>query len=321
MPAKILYPIIMALLIALPARAQKKETVTSSAVVRAASAGKPCKDLRLGRAMQLPAPKYPSEAKAARVGATIEIRAEIDENGGVLRVENISGNKVFQGAASVAAMKSKFAATLCDGVKTRASADILYTFLPTALQDTYSTPARIEDFSDVKNDSQFYPVILDLVENYRLAFGYADGNFHAESILTRGDFAHFLRLTLDLLATRAKFAGKNPRDAGIFFAYNPQKIKSVDVWKDLKDREPYFESVRYLLQNYDIALTAGDAEFRGRSGLTQNELIDIWTQIFGAEAVPVNFGRTENFERIVSRGVFALFLQESLHVLTYKLLT
>jgi TonB family protein len=320
MSAKIFYLVTISLFLASFAGAQKKETITSAATVSAAAGAKSCADLRLGRALSLPAPKYPSEARSARLGGTIEITAEIDENGSVLRVETISGNKLFQGASVIAAMKSKFAATLCSGVKTRASASIVYTFLPTALQESYSTPARIEDFADVKNDSEFYPVILDLTENYHLAFGYADGNFHAESALTRGDLAQFLRLTLDMLATRAKFAGKNPRDARIFFNFNRQKIKSVDAVTDLKEKEPYFESVKILLQNYDVALVDANLEFGGQKIVTQNELIDVWTQIFGPGAVPVNFKKTENFERTVSRGDFALFLQESLGVLTYKLL-
>ena len=304
----------------IPAVAQKRETVTTSATIIAASLGKSCQDLRLGQSIQLSEPKYPSEAKSSRIGGTIEITAEIDENGNVLRVEKISGNKVLQGVAMMAAMRSKFSATLCDKVKTRVLAAMTYTFLPTALMESYSTAARIEDFADVKSDAPFYAVILDLTENQHLAYGYADGNFHAESMLTRGDFAHFLRLTLDLLAGKAKFAGKNLSAAKIFSGFNPQKIKSVESIKGLKDKEPYFESIKILLQNYDIALIDADLEFRGRNAMTENEVIDLWTSIFGEDALPVNFKKTENFERSFSRGDFALFLQESLGVLTYKLL-
>jgi TonB family protein len=320
MTRNLFYLIVILLFVSPCVSAQKKETITVSASVSANEAGKKCTDLRLGKALSLPAPKYPSEAKSAKIGGTIEITVEIDEGGNVLRVENISGNKFLQGAASFAAMKSKFVSTLCDGVKTRAAGIITYVFLPNDLMESYFTAAKIEEFSDVKSDSQFYPAILDLTENYHLAFGYADGNFHAESSLTRGDFAHFLRLTLDLLAARAKFSGKNLRETGIVSALNPQKIVAVNKIEDLKSKEPFFDSVKILLQNYDIALVNETSEFRGKSPLTQNEVIDLWTRIFGAEAVPVNFKKTENFERVISRGDFALFLQESLGVLTYKLL-
>ncbi|HEY0428665.1 MAG TPA: TonB family protein [Pyrinomonadaceae bacterium] len=300
--------------------AQKKETITTSSVIDAKSVRKKCVDLRLGKALTLPSPKYPSEAKSARAGGTIEITVEIDENGDVLRAEKITGGKLFQGAAIVAAMKSKFAATLCDGVKTRVSGVITYVFLPNALQESYSTVARVEEFADVKSEAAFYPAILDLTENYHLAFGYADGNFHADAALTRGDFAHFLRLTLDMLSTRAKFANKDLRSLKTFSAFNPQKIKFIENIKDVNSNAPYFESIKILLQNYDIAIIDGNSEFRGKAALTLNEVIDLWTQIFGEETVPVNFKKTENFERRISRGDFALFLQESLGVLTYKLL-
>lgn len=300
--------------------AQKKETIGVAASLNAKSVTSVCKDLRLGNALLLPEPKYPSEAKQTKIGGTIEVSVELDENGNALRVEQISGNKALQGAAIVAAIKAKFVPTLCDGVKTRISAVIIYTFTPADLLGKYVVAAKIEDLADVKIDSQFYQAILDLTENYHLAYGYADGNFHAELPLTRGDFAHFLRLTLDLLSTRAKFANKDLRQNGIFSAYNPQKTVSVAKIKELKPKEPFYESVKILLQNYDVSLANGNSEFTGSETLTQNEVIDLWTQIFGAEDVPVNFKKTENFERIISRGDFAVFLQESLGVLTYKLL-
>lgn len=319
--ARNLFYLIIILIFASPiVSAQKKESITVSATVNGQISGKKCRDVRLGQALLLPAPKYPSEAKSAKIGGTIEISVEIDENGNVLRVENISGNKLLQGAAIVAAMKSKFSSTLCDGVKSRVSGVIRYVFLPNALQESYVTAAKIEEFSDLKTDSQFYPAILDLTENYRLAFGYADGNFHSEMPLTRGDFAHFLRLTVDLLASKAKFANKNLRETGIVSALNAQKIISVNKIEDLKSKEPFFDSVKILLQNYDIALIDENSQFRGAAPLTQNEVIDLWTRIFGVEAIPVNFKKTENFERVISRGDFAVFLQESLGVLTYKLL-
>lgn len=320
MARNLFYLIIILLFASAHVFAQKKETITVSASVNGQITGKKCRDVRLGQALLLPAPKYPSEAKSAKIGGTIEISVEIDENGNVLRVENISGNKLLHGAASAAAMKSKFASTLCDGIKSRILGVIQYVFLPNALQESYFAAAKIEEFSDVKADSQFYPAILDLTENYRLAFGYADGNFHPEMPLTRGDFAHFLRLTLDLLSAKAKFAGKNLRETRIVSASNPQKIISVNKIEDLKPKEPFFDSVKILLQNYDIAPIDENSEFRGAAPLTQNEVIDLWTRIFGVEAIPVNFKKTSGFERVISRGDFAIFLQESLGVLTYKLL-
>lgn len=301
--------------------AQSRGKVTSATSIKAENnSARQCKDLRLGQILFLPEPKYSSEARSEKAGGTIEVTVKIDENGKVSSIEKVSGNKILQPAAIESAMNAKFVPTLCDGVKSRVTGVIVYNFYPYPASDSYFTPAKIEDFTDVKSDSQFFTAILDLTENYHLAFGYADGNFHAEAPLTRGDFAHFLRLTLEMISVRAKFANKNLTEAKIYSAFNPQQINSVGKIKDLKSKEPFYDSVKILWQNYDIALVNENAEFRGGASLMQNEVIDIWTNIFGAEAVPVNFGKTENYERIISRGDFALFLNESLGVLMYKIL-
>lgn len=301
--------------------AQKNEKVVStSRVTTEEFPANQCKDLRLGQILTLSEPKYPSEAKSEKIGGTIEVTVKIDENGNVFEVEKVSGNKILQGAAIEAAMKAKFVPTLCDGVKSRVSGIIVFNFYPYPSSEFYRKPEKIEEFADVKKESQFYTAILDLTENYKIAFGYADGNFHAEAPLTRGDFAHFLRLTLEMLSERAKFVNKNPRELNIFSAFNPTKISSIGKIKDVKSKEPFYDSVKILLQTYDIVIVNESAEFRGKASITQNELIDLWTNIFGTDTIPVNFQKTENFERTVSRGDFALFLNESLGVLTYKLL-
>ena len=301
--------------------AQKNEKVVStSRVTTEEISANQCKELRLGQILTLPEPKYPSEAKAEKIGGTIEVTVKIDENGNVFEVEKVSGNKILQGVAIESAMKAKFVPTLCDGVKSRVSGIIVFNFYPYPSSEFYIKPEKAEDFADVKKDSQFYTAILDLTENYKIAFGYADGNFHAEAPLTRGDFAHFLRLTLEMLSDRAKFVNKNPRELNIFSAFNPNKISSIGKIKDVKSKEPFYDSVKVLLVNYEIAMVNESGEFRGKASITQNELIDLWTNIFSADTIPVNFQKTENFERTISRGDFALFLNESLGVLTYKLL-
>lgn len=279
-----------------------------------------CKDLRLGQILTLPEPKYPAEARNEKIGGTIEVTVKIDENGNVSEVASVSGNKILQNAAIEAAMKAKFVPTLCDGKKARVSGTIVFNFYPYPSSDKFFTPTKIEEFADVKKDSEFYSAILDLTENYKIAYGYADANFHAESPLTRGDFAHFLRLTLEMLAERAKFINKTPAELTLFSAYNPNKIASIGKIKDLKSKQSFYDSVKILLQSFDIAIVSETSEFRGGATLTQNELIEIWTNIFGAETIPINFQRTENYEKTLSRGDFALFLNESLGVLTYKLL-
>jgi hypothetical protein len=113
---------------------------------------------------------------------------------------------------------------------------------------------------------------------------------------------------------------KLPREIGLFNSHNPQRIVIAESIKDLKANAPFYDSVKTLLLKYDIALTNEKNEFQGKIHLTNNEVIDVWSKIFGAEAIPINFKRVTDGDRIISRGEFALFLQESLQVLTYKVL-
>lgn len=271
-----------------------------------------CKDLRLGQLLNLPEPKYPAEARNEKIGGKIEVTVKIDENGNVSEVENIIGNRVLQRAAIEAAMKAKFVPTLCDGKKARISGTIVFNFYPYPTTGSYFSPSKTEDFVDVLKVSEFYQAIYNLTENHKISFGYADGKFHAEAPLTRGDFAHFLRLTLEMISAKSKANNFSN-------SYNPNKISSIGKIKDIKSKEPYYDSVKILLQTFDIAIVNETSEFRGGASLNQNELIEIWTNIFGADAVPINFERTENYQRIVSRGEFAVFLNESLGVLLYKI--
>ncbi len=314
-----LFFVTLAVLFPPMASAQKKDRVEIIPRIGVESAAKTCRNLQPGRVIFFLEPDYPPEAKAAKIGGSVEVTIEIDEKGKVSRVAKVTGNSLLQGAASEAATKVKFTQTSCAGVPVAVSGVIIYNFIPFIASDSYFIPAKIEEFSDVKIESQSYEAILDLTENYKLAFGYEDKKFHPDAPLTRGDFAHFLRLTLDLLNERARNANKIPRAVNLFYPYNPNRLGSIDKIKDLDKKAPFLESVKVLLLKYDISLAGEKNEFGGKLPLSQNELLDLWTKIFGADAIPLNFERT-NGDRIITRGEFALFLQESLGVLTYKVL-
>ena len=272
------------------------------------------------RIINLPKPKYPNEAKSVKAAGKVEVSVTVDEKGNVISAAAVSGHPLLRSAAVEAARKAKFAPNALAGKPVLTFTVLTFNFDIFALTDSYSIPSKLEDFADVKRENENYEAILNLVENYKVAFGYADGNFHAEMPLTRADFAHFLRLTLDTLSERAKLSNKIPRQVNLFSPFNAQGIDSVEKIRDYKKNQPYSDSVRKLLEKYNIVLVNDFYEFRPVHYVTQNELIDIWTRIFGDEAIPVNFQKTQNFERTLSRGAFALFLYESLGVLTYKLL-
>jgi TonB family protein len=281
---------------------------------------KNCKNLQLGQISFYLEPDYPNEAKAARIGGAVEVTIKFDEKGKFSEIEKVTGSRFLQGAASEAALKVRFSPTTCNGIPVSISGVVTYNFIPFVVAEGYFMPAKVEDFIDVKSDSQTYEAVVNLTENYKIAFGYEDRKFYTDAPLTHGDFAQFLRLTLDLISERAKNANKIPRQIGLFYPYNPNKLTSLDKIKEINKKVPYLDSLRVLLLKYDISLGGEKNEFDGKFPMTQNQLIDLWTKIFGAETVPINFERTIRNDKIITRGEFALFLQESLGVLTYKVL-
>jgi TonB family protein len=299
--------------------AQKKDRVEIFTRLVESSV-KNCKNLQLGQISFYLEPDYPSEAKTARIGGSVEVTINFDEKGKFLEIEKVTGSRLLQGAASEAALKVRFSPTICNGISVPISGVITYNFIPLVVAEGYFMPAKVEDFIDVKSDSQTYEAIVNLTENYKIAFGYEDRKFYTDAPLTRGDFAHFLRLTLDLLGERAKNANKIPRQINLFYSYNPNKLTTFDKIKEIDKKSPYLDSLRVLLLKYDISLGGEKNEFDGKLPYTQNQLIDLWTKIFGAGTVPINFERTIRNEKIITRGEFAVFLQESLGVLTYKVL-
>lgn len=298
---------------------QVKDAVEVVPKIPAQKINKKCARLEPGKIVFFAVPDYPPEAKAARVAGTVAVNIKLSDTGTMPEIESAAGNKILQSAAIASAHKVKFTPTLCDGAPVPTLVSINYNFLLFIENRSYTTAARIEDFTDVDKNSEFYEAILDLTENYRIAFGYAGKKFYPEAPLTFGDFAHFLRLTLDLLSERAAASGKLPRREKLFFRHNPQNVKSASDIKKLDKKEPFADSVKTLLLTYDIAPLNEKKEFTGSAVIRQSEAIDVWTKIFGADAVPVNF-TFETGDHIMTRGEFALFLQESLGVLTYKIL-
>jgi len=299
--------------------AQKKDRVEIFTRLVESSV-KNCKNLQLGQISFYLEPDYPNEAKTARIGGAVEVTIKFDEKGKFLEIEKVTGSRFLQGAASEAALKVRFSPTTCNGIPIPISGVVTYNFIPLVVAEGYFMPSKIEDFTDVKSDSQTYEAIVNLTENYKIAFGYGDRKFYTDAPLTHGDFAQFLRLTLDLLSERAKNANKIPRQIGLFYPNNPNKLVSLNKIKDLDKKSPFLDSLKVLLLKYDISLAGEKNEFNGKLPLTQNQLIDLWANIFGADAVPINFQRTNGGDKIITRGEFALFLQESLGVLTYKVL-
>jgi TonB family protein len=279
----------------------------------------PCKVVSNGKAVDLPMPVYPKEAFVSKAFGKVEVKVLIDENGDVVSAEAKSGNALLFNSAVEAAKKAKYIPTMCDDKPEKTDGLIVYDF-PQPENTDYFVPAKLEDFIDVKREDKFYEAVLNLSENDKIAYGLPDKKFHGEKTLTRGEFAEFLRKTLDSLSNRAKLTNIKPKDIQLYKPFNTNKLASVNDIKDFDESQPFANSVKVLLENYNIALVNENKNFNAKSLMTNNEILEIWQAIFGDDALPVNFPKLKINTRIFTRGDFAIFLNESLDVLTYKVL-
>lgn len=275
-----------------------------------------CRAFLNGKLLNNPKPIYPNEAKVSGVSGKVEVVVEIDETGNVTDIESTNGNDLLAKAAIESAKQAKFSPTTCDGKATKTTGIITFNFPVFNLKTEFFKPLQIEDFFDVTRENNYYEAVLFLTENYKIAFGYADQKFHPEMTLTKGDLAHFLRQTLEMIDSQAAFAKKYPEDIGLYQAYNPHNLKEIEF----NPTVPYTESFKVLIDKYKIVLADKTGNFDGDISLSQAELIKVWQEIFGEEAVPVNFSSLKESEKEMTRGDFAIFLKESLDFLTYKIL-
>lgn len=275
-----------------------------------------CDSFVTGKLLNNPQPIYPNEAKLSGASGKVEVEVEINEEGNVTSVEKVIGDDLLKKSASEAALKAKFSPTLCDGIPAKNVGIITFNFPKIALNSEYFKATKLEEFKDVTKDKDYYEAVSLLTENYRIAFGYLDQKYHAEMSLTRGDFAHFLRQTLEMLDWRGKLAQKPIKEIGLYQSYNPHNLQEIEF----SPKSPYAESLTILLDKYGIILAEKDGVFAGDSSLTKIEVNQIWREIFGEEAVPINFLNEEDTDQKLSRGDFAIYLKESLDVLSYKVL-
>lgn len=265
-------------------------------------------------------PAYPEAAKKAFVGGTVLVDVKIDEQGKIAEIGEIYGKDILQKTANEAALKTRFTPSFCDKVPVGVSAVFSYDFILDIPRKNLITPEKIEGFDDISEISPYFETIKNLTEKYKIAYGFGTNKFYENAPLTVGDFAHFLRLTLDLLTERLKINEKTPAQINLFSAYNPSKINSSSDIKKLKNDGFYADSVKVLFQKYRIAIVDDERKFSGEKPLKQNELLDLWKKIFGEDALPIHFQKTAHADKILTRGEFALFLDESLRVLTYKVM-
>lgn len=81
-----------------------------------------------GKAISLPAVLYPPRLKSAGVRGVVAVSVLIDESGGVVWAESVSGHPLLRPAAREAACRARFNPTMADGPPLRVSGVLIYRF-------------------------------------------------------------------------------------------------------------------------------------------------------------------------------------------------
>jgi TonB family protein len=87
-------------------------------------------DLKIinGRATSLPRPRYPSEARNAKVTGTVNVLVTIDEKGKVISAQAISGHTLLRPPAEEAARQARFNPPSIEGKPVKITGIIRYNF-------------------------------------------------------------------------------------------------------------------------------------------------------------------------------------------------
>ena len=81
-----------------------------------------------GKAISLPKPDYPPDARSAGVDGVVVIQVTIDEQGNVTEARAVSGPKILQEPSVNAAFQAKFTPTLVEGAPVKVTGVLVYNF-------------------------------------------------------------------------------------------------------------------------------------------------------------------------------------------------
>jgi TonB family protein len=82
-----------------------------------------------GKALTLPRPDYPAEARAARASGTVVVQVTIDEYGNVIAARAVSGHPTLHQPSVNAALMAKFSATFLMGEPVKVTGVLTYNFV------------------------------------------------------------------------------------------------------------------------------------------------------------------------------------------------
>ncbi len=113
-------------------QAQSNTTTPSTAQPETADENNPPMEggILNARALSMPAPKYPVEAKRASASGQVQVKVLIDETGKVISAEAVFGPESLRAAAVEAAKQARFAPAKSNGVPAKVSGILFYDFKP-----------------------------------------------------------------------------------------------------------------------------------------------------------------------------------------------
>lgn len=106
-----------------------------------------------GRAVVIPEPAYPKDAKEAKAKGEVAVEVKIDVSGNVVSAKALSGPAILREPSESAAMLSKFAPTYAEGRAVRVSGRIVYTFINAQKTDVSVREMNAEPLSDAEKRS------------------------------------------------------------------------------------------------------------------------------------------------------------------------
>jgi len=114
------------------ARPREQSNSTTPSTAQPASADEETRPLEGGilnsKALSMPAPKYPAEAKRAGASGQVQVKVLIDETGKVISAEAVFGPESLRAAAVEAAKQARFAPAKSNGVPAKVSGILFYEF-------------------------------------------------------------------------------------------------------------------------------------------------------------------------------------------------
>ncbi len=90
---------------------------------------RPTNALLCGKAISLPKPSYPAEARTQKISGVVSVNVVVDEKGRIIWARATSGHPLLQEAAAKAACRARYSPTRISGRPVTAAGILTYNFI------------------------------------------------------------------------------------------------------------------------------------------------------------------------------------------------